>query len=46
MVKYLQIKRSFTDKNNYLKISDTEALKYRYQTGLETLVVYTINDEY
>jgi len=33
-------------KSSYLKITDIEARRYREQTRLETLVVYTVNDEY
>ena len=32
--------------NNLLFTTDVEAWKYRYRTGLETLVVYTANYEY
>ncbi len=32
--------------NNLLQQTDIEAWKYSYRTGLETLVVYTANDEY
>lgn len=32
--------------NNLLYYSDAEAWKYSYRTGLETLVVYTANNEY
>ena len=31
---------------NFLFFIDTEALKYGYQSGFETLVVHTLNDEY
>ncbi len=32
--------------NNLLYLTDVETWKYRNRTGLETLVVYTSNDEY
>lgn len=30
---------------NYLKNTDAEGRKHRYQTGLDTLVVYAVNYE-
>jgi len=31
---------------NFLDYTDTEVRKHREQIGLETLVVYAVNDEY
>ena len=31
--------------NNFLVLTDVKERKYREQTGLDTLVVYTVNDE-
>ena len=33
-------------KASYWKITDAEALKRGEQTGLDTLVVHAVNDEY
>jgi len=38
--------RNVEGAGNYLAYTDVEALRCREQTGLETLVVYTVNDEY
>lgn len=46
MIKCNKTKKTFKDHGNYLLIIDTEILRYRYQIGLETLVVYTMNYEY
>ena len=31
--------------NNFLVLTNVEERKYREQTGLDTLVVYTVNDK-
>lgn len=30
----------------FLYYTDTEVFKFRYQTGFDTLLVYTLTDEY
>lgn len=46
MIKYFEFTSTFNDESSILIITDTETLKYRYQIGLDTLLVCTINDEY
>lgn len=36
----------FKSEGNLLKKNDVDTLKYKNQIGLDTLVVYTVNDEY
>jgi len=45
-IKYSELIGIFNSEGNSLILTDVDALKYRYQKGLETLLVYTINDEY
>ena len=45
-MKCKKIKKTTNDHGNLLLIIDAEVLRYRYQIGLETLVVYTMNYEY
>jgi hypothetical protein len=46
VIKYREFTRIFVDENDLLKKTDVDALKCRYQLGLETLLVYTLNYEY
>lgn len=46
MIKYEKIVRTFKAKAVYCKITDAEVRKNREQRGLETLVVYSVNDDY
>ena len=39
------MRRNTFSEDNFLSITDVEERKYREQTGLDTLVVYTVNYE-
>ncbi len=46
VIKYGELIRFTRSEGDLLKLTDVEALKYRSQIGLGTLVAYTLNDEY
>lgn len=46
VIKYSESKIIFKGEDNLQQKNDIEALKYNNQIGLDTLVVYTVNDEY
>ena len=41
-VEFFDIEKTINGEDNYLYISDTYIQKHKYQTGLETLVVYAV----
>ena len=45
-VKSVDIRRNAKSEGSSLDISDTERRKRGEQTGLDTLVVHAVNDEY
>ena len=45
-VKCVDIRRNTSGKADYWTITDVEARKRGEQTGLDTLVVHAVNDEY
>jgi len=46
VIKYIEFIRIFIYEDSLPKITDIDALKCRYQLGLETLLAYTFNNEY
>jgi len=45
-MKYRKFVRIFTNENNLLQLTDVDVWKCRERKGLETLLAYTLNDEY
>ena len=45
-VKCVDIRRNTSGEGDFLTITDVEARKCGEQTGLDTLVVHAVNDEY
>ena len=45
-VKCVDIRRNTSGEGGLLTVTDTEARKRGEQTGLDTLVVHAVNDEY
>lgn len=46
VIKYSELIIIFNYENKLFKKIDVDTLKYGFQKGLDTLLVYTINDEY
>ena len=46
VIKYIEFVGIFIYENSSPNITDVDALKCRYQLGLETLLAYTLNYEY
>jgi len=46
VIKYFEFTITFNGGSSTLIKTDIETSKYRYQIGLDTLLVYTINYEY
>jgi len=46
VIKYIEFAVISVDENNFLDITDVDALKCGYQLGLETLLAHTFNNEY
>jgi len=46
VIKYNEFIMIFLSENCSQIKNDTEALKYKYRIGLDTLLVYTLNDGY
>ncbi len=44
VVKCNHIKRTTSDEDVFLYLTDTEVRRHREQTGFDTLVVYAVND--
>lgn len=45
-MKCSEIKRNSGGEGGFQRLTDIEARKHREQTGLDTPVVYAVNDEY
>jgi len=46
VIKYIEFIKIFIYEDSLPKLTDIDALKCRYQLGLETLLAYTFNNEY
>ena len=46
VIKYRYFKIASKRKNNFFLLTDTDAWKYRWQIGFETLLVYTVKYKY
>ena len=45
-LKFVDIKKTVKGVDNYLSLTDADVQRYREQTGLDSLVVYTVTIEY